>query len=204
MAELLRGADGKVYREQSDGDYVEFEVPPGHEVVDTAAGARLRKQQQLIIPGTEADIPAMRDQAEYERQREMSSSDDFFTRQRQDRQKLKRKEAVERQVQQMVGDRVDPGPSAGVRQVKDEQYMDLQRTYLQAAKEGRAKDCEFQPVSAYQHKVVRARPILKGEVGILNGTILVLEEGYGAGTLVQVSDEIRTETQDGEEADTRV
>jgi hypothetical protein len=172
--ELIKGGDGKWYRETESGD---FEL----------AEASVEK------PGDLPDV-SMRDAQEHERQRQGDSSREFFEKklgpQRDDRQRLKRMEAVQRQVESLVGDRVDPGASGGIRIIKDEEFTDFLAMYQRAVAKGEQKQCEFQPLNTYQHKVVRARPILKGEVGMVGAVILRLDVGYGEGNLIAVPEHI--------------
>lgn len=104
---------------------------------------------------------------------------------------LKRLDVLERQLQQMAIDRVSPVGVPCVQYIKDEQLEGYIKMYRQAVSEGRARQCEFQPLQAYMHKLQTAsgkiiRPLYEGEVGMLGSNILVLEEAYGSGNRSQV------------------
>lgn len=144
----------------------------------------------------------MRDRQEYERQREWNQTDDYFKRQaeereRSGRQKLKRAAAVQKVFENLVGSRVEPGASGSIEVIKDERYLELTRMYQRAVAKGEHKQCEFQPVGTYQQKVSRARPILKGEVGMIGSKILRLEVGYGEGAVINVPKQLEPESDRG-------
>lgn len=151
---IIRGADGKSYREMPKADG-SFEYIPIQ------------------------DVPT------HLRQIDDTSHVGFF--QRDDKQKLKRQEALTRQIQQ-AAQRVDPGPSSQykVRVIKDEEFFRLNKLYQDAVAKGEQNECDFQPLVTYQHKILRARPILQGEVGVYGNEILRLEAGYGSGNFAAV------------------
>lgn len=112
---------------------------------------------------------------------------DFF---RNQKQKVKRAGALTKAVE-LAAQRVSPGAHAGVRQVKDEEFFRLNKMYQDAFAKGEHRQCVFQPLSAYQHKITpKIRPILAGEIGVYGAQILTLEPGYGTGNLVQVPTQI--------------
>jgi hypothetical protein len=164
--EIIKGADGKWYRETESGDF---------ELVEA-------KQSEVTV----------RDPRVHEQQHRSGSHVDYFESKlgprdpRTDKHKLRRMEAIQRQVESLVGERVEPGANGGIRIIKDEEFMDFTAMYQRAVAKGEEKKCEYQPLATYQHKVVRARPILKGEVGMVGATILRLDVGYGEGTLIAV------------------
>lgn len=115
------------------------------------------------------------------------------------KQSLKRVDALERQLEQLAIDRVSPGGSPNVQIVKDSQLMDLNAEYTKAVQEGRvheyADEGGFMPFTSYAQKLItrsgkQIRPVLKGEVGMRGATIFVLEQGYGTGNLVAVTEQI--------------
>jgi hypothetical protein len=145
---------------------------------------------------------AVRDIMEAQRQADPMSHLERFSFMTRDgkvvRQHMKSLDALERVMRQFAVDRVSPGASPNVKQIKDVEFEALLATYQQARLEGREKECEFRPLNTYAHKLVTksgsiVRPLLKGEVGMIKATILVLEQGYGTGNFVQVSDDVTTE-----------
>lgn len=88
-----------------------------------------------------------------------------------------------------------------IRYIKDEQFLEymqgFQKETARLGRAPRAHEWDFQPLQAYERKLKRIRPIYKGEVGMNGSDILVLEAGYGTGTLVQVSEQL--EKPDAEE-----
>jgi hypothetical protein len=194
---FLQSADGKgFYRETADGSYEPFQVPRDKILVDRGSvrGLELLDRASDDHSGSSDSI---RDTEEYYRQRDNDSSKDFFSNPKNGKQKLKRQEAIQNQLVQMVSERVDPGPANNVEVIKDERYLEYTEMYQRAVAKGEQKHCEFQPLATYQLKVQRARPILKGEVGMIGSKILRLEAGYGEGTLIQVTKQIQKTTPSG-------
>ena len=140
---------------------------------------------------------AVKDQAEAQRQHEGDSHLRYFDNldkaSKGDpaaiKQDFKRQKILERKLNHMVVDMVMPcGPN--VETVKDEKFMSLMAEYQLAVKKGEAKNCDFQPLSTYQHKLTTKsgaviRPVFQGEVGMMGSKIICLEAGYGTG-LIQV------------------
>jgi hypothetical protein len=154
------------------------------------------QQKKLIVNGQEVDV---RDEDVYQQQKDPNSHLKYFEQNfsaADGKQKLKRMDKLTKQLEQLVSERVDPGASACIRIIKDEEYFRFNQMYMECVKADeldrgtRARDCEFQPLSTYQHKITRARPILKGEVGMHGNQILRLEPGYGEGQLVNVPEQL--------------
>jgi hypothetical protein len=124
----------------------------------------------------------------HQQQVEESSHLDFF---RNQKQKVRRPEALRRAIEQ-ASVRVDPGIRSGVRAIKDEEFFRLNKMYQDAVAKGEHRQCPFQPLTTYQLKLGKIRPILAGEIGVYGdpdgntAEILTLEMGYGKGQLVQV------------------
>lgn len=185
----VRGADGRMFEEipQPGGGFEYVEAPKGLSFTELPNGRFM----------------AIRDMAEAQHQRELDSHMRYFESLTHDSQRnpqgarhaMKRQEALQRQLEQLVIDRVSPPAGANIVKIKDEEFFARNEEYQAAAREGRGKECDFQPISTYQHKLVtksgkQIRPIFKGEVGMLKDKILVLEEGYGSGLLVGVAADI--------------
>jgi hypothetical protein len=143
---------------------------------------------------------AVRDLEEAQRQAEGSSHQRYFESLRQSddpkkvRQSLKRVDALQRQLEQLVIDRVSPSGVPHVEIIKDNQFMDLRAQYEAAVREGRQRESPFQPLTTYARKLITSsgkviRPLLAGEVGMRGSTILCLEPGYGQGDRVSVPKE---------------
>jgi len=107
------------------------------------------------------------------------------------KQRFRRVDQLQSLLTQITMDRMSPVGIPQVRYVKDEMFMDLMNMYKKATLDGKQKDCEFQPLNTYMHKLVlktgkQLRPVLVGEVGMIGPEILCLEQGYG-GTVFSVS-----------------
>lgn len=125
------------------------------------------------------------------------SHEDFF---RNQKQKAKRVGLMTQAIEQ-AAQRVSPGAHAGVRVVKDEEFFRLNKMYQDAYAKGEHRQCDFQPLSAYQHKLsANIRPILAGEIGVYGTEILTLEPGYGTGQLVQVPAQLEAKNVSGIES----
>lgn len=183
METVIKGADGKLYRNVGGDEYEPYTLPSGSEMVERSDGSCFVRE---VTDASEVVEVAMRDDAEYARQRDPRSSDEHF---RKQRQKVKRVEVMEKQAQQLAT-RVEPGPGAGVRYIKDEEALSLLEEHKEAHEKG--DGCDFQPLSTYAHKITKARPLLKGEVGVRGNEILCLEGGYGEGTLISVPTELNS------------
>lgn len=145
---------------------------------------------------------AVRDTAEAARQREMSSHERYFESIKNDqpadvRQRLRRQDALQRKLQVLSVERVDAPKIPEVRTIKDEQFADYMLAYAaetqrRGGKPPPAHEWDFQPLVAYQEKLTKhkIRPIYKGEVGVYGSDILVLEQGYGTGNQVQVTEQL--------------
>ncbi len=183
----VQSGDGKMYREvpRSDG---EFDYEPAdlglayHELPD-------------------GKFVAVRDTEEAIRQRESSSHKQFFDGLAKSddpkvvRRTLKKQEALQKQFERLAIDMVVPPTMPEVKQVKDGEFERFTSMYLQAVREGRQRECEFQPLQSYANKLVTSsgkvvRPLFKGEIGMIGSTILVLEAGYGTGSFAQVPSEV--------------
>lgn len=178
-----QGADGKQYVSvlfagEEEPSYVELEE-----------AKNLQGVQGLHVVFNGAKIPVA-DLKTFIEQRDPRSSDNQFGWNKESPQaqknKIKRTKQLQETVEGIAQPRVEPGAAPGIRVIKDEEYFRLNQMYRDALAKGEEKQCEFQPLSTYQHKVVKARPILKGEVGVQGSTILRLETGYGEGLLIQV------------------
>ena len=196
MAQKMLDPSGTLYVRGADGAFF-LEVPQPDGEMDYLPAEKGLSFQEL----PNGKFMAVRDMREAERAREGSSHLRYFESLKQSadpkqvRQTLKRQESLQRQFEQMAIDRVDPGGSPDVKQLKDGEFMRLTEQYAQACRERRQGECEFQPVQAYQHKLVTksgkiVRPLLKGEVGMIGSTILVLEAGFGTGNFVSVPEEV--------------
>lgn len=134
---------------------------------------------------------AVRSQEEYERQREPQSHEEFFEK-RDDRQKLRRQAVMERQMLQISMDRQQPNTGPNFLTIKDERLEGLMKEYREALRAGEPERAEFHPISHYARKLMTKsgkmlRPLYVGEVGMMrNGTIVVLERGFGTGCFSQV------------------
>ncbi len=181
---FVRGGDGQFYEERlvsggGDPDYVPAE--PGLSFQEMPNGKYI----------------AIRDLRTADQQREVSSHERYFQNLRESddprkqRQALKRLDKLQSQFEQMALDRASPSGVPNVEMVTDEKFMSMMEEYQRAVKAGCPKDCEFQPVTTYQAKLIRPdgrvlRQLYQGEVGIRGDTIVVLQEGYGTGTMVSV------------------
>lgn len=173
----IKGADGAFYVQNADGDYVRVVEMQ----VDPAQG-----QQPLVQMASPEDL------AKYSEQWEKGSHShvDFFKKKyANSRQKMKRAEVMQKELQKLT-QRADPSGIPQVRRVKDEKFEELSKMFMKAQKAGEAQHCPFQPLATYAHKIVKVRPILKGEIGVYGGDILCLEDGYGVGNTVAVSEDL--------------
>lgn len=150
------------------------------------------------MPG--GSFVAVRDVAEAQRQASPESHEAYFAARfgsdpREAKQRLKRQDVLERQLQQMAVDRASPVGHPRAERIKDEQLGELLGQYQKAASQGLEKECDFLPLSTYAHKLITpsgrvVRSLLQGEVGMRpDGTILVLEPGYG-GSVTAVKEEL--------------
>jgi hypothetical protein len=186
---LQRGASELRYVRGADGAFFQ-EVPRpggGFDYLPAEAGVD-------FAPAEDGYYVSVRDKAVAAEQASWSSHLDRFYDEKDGRlvkKNLKQLNALERQLQQMAIDRVSPIGIPGVRTIKDEQLEGFIKMYRQAVAEGRYKQCEFQPLQAYMHKLQTSsgkvvRPLYEGEVGMYGSDILVLEAPYGSGNRSQV------------------
>lgn len=179
----VRSGDGKFYLEvpKPDGgfDYIEETSVPAF--------------QEL----SNGKFIAVRDVEEMRRQQQGTSHLDYFHKlpgdTRDAKQRMKRQDKLEQQIAQLAIDRVSPGAHPNVKTITDNEFLAHQREYADASRQGRQRECDFQPLNSYVHKLVTKggkiiRPVLAGEVGMIGSTILTLQQGYGTGNLVTVSD----------------
>ncbi len=152
-------------------------------VVQKEDGKHYREIQRTNPDGsTDFEYIPIADLQVHEQQISEDSHQNFF---RDHKQKARRAEALSKAVMN-AAKRVNPGAHGGVRQVKDEEFFRLNKMYQDAVAKGEQRQCPFQPLTTYQMKIQRARPILAGEIGVYGAEILTLEPGYGSGQLVQV------------------
>jgi hypothetical protein len=166
----VRGADGRMY--------LEIPTPEGAKYAEAEKGLAFKE-----LPN--GKWMAVRDMDLYARQQMAGSHKDFFDA-KDAKHRMKRVDALEKQLQQMAIDRADPGISPNVKYVSDGEAERLLAEYAAAAREGRAKESQFQPMQAYAQKLITKsgkaiRPLLKGEIGMIGATIICLEAGYGTG-----------------------
>lgn len=112
------------------------------------------------------------------------------------RQQQRRSEAFEKLLTNvMTGPRVEPGGGPDFARVTWEEFETMHKEYQDAAKQNKAKDFEFQPLSAYIHKIVQRhddgsvkrviRQPFKNEAGVLtlrDGTtkiVILKDQGPG-------------------------
>lgn len=182
-----RAPDGKMYKELeapnagSDGLYEEAEA--GLDFVPA--------------PGREGMFLAARDAAEFARQMDGASHRAYFERLAADpdpraaRRAMKRQDAFQKQFERLALDRVVAPSGPKVEVVTDEKFLDLRAGYMKAQAEGKAHESEFQPLNTYVHKLTTSkgkviRPLYQGEVGMRGSTVVVLEAGYGVGSMISV------------------
>ena len=179
----VRSGDGKMYREvpRADGSFDYVEADPNQEYHELEDG-------RFVV---------MRDVEEAQRQRQASSHRRYFEALAADpktaRRTMKRQDALRRQLEQLVIDRAVPVMGPKIEFIKDEQFLALSEMYRRAVAAGQGRECEFQPLSTYAHKLTTksgavVRPLYQGEVGMKGDTIVCLEPGYGTGSTVQVGD----------------
>lgn len=166
----VRGVDGKMY--------LEVPTPEGTKYAEAEKGLSFKE-----LPN--GKWMAVRDMDLHARQQMAGSHKDFFDA-KEARHRMKRVDALERQLEQLAMDRADPGVSPNVKYVSDGEAERLLAEYSAAAREGRAKESSFQPLQAYGQKLITKtgkaiRPLLKGEIGMIGPTIVCLEQGYGTG-----------------------
>lgn len=178
MTELSKGADGKYYYDSGNGEYEEFVAPVGMRVVETGDGIK-------VVAGTEGneEVINLVDGAEYSRQRDETSSEEYF---RNKRQKLKRREALQRQFE-LMDLPVEPGVGCNIMYIKDEQFEELNLKYREAFARGEQTQSDFQPLISYRHQL--KRPVLAAEVGKIGEQIVCLEAGYG-GKIINVPEKL--------------
>lgn len=110
------------------------------------------------------------------------------------KQHLKKLSVLEKQMMSIQAVRQDDAPgAASVEVVTDEKFFELHETYKAAAARGEQNLVDFTPVAVYSARLMNKktgkmiRPLMRGEVGIRpNGTIVVLEKGFGSGNLIAV------------------
>lgn len=209
--ETEKGADGKTYWKSggvvapkvpsyvraNDGKmYLELEAP--------GAGSEGGLYQEaepglsfVPMPGVEGRFLAAKDAAEFARQSDGASHRAYFERLAADpdpraaRRAMKRQDEFQKQFERLALDRAMPPTGPKVERVTDERFMDLRSSYLKAQAEGKASECEFQPVNTYVHKLTTKsgktiRPLYVGEVGMRGSTVVVLEAGYAVGSSISV------------------
>lgn len=192
------------------GKFLEVPKPDGgFEYVKAEAGLQFR---EITAGPNMGKYIAVRSEEEARRQADGKSHMDHFgkmlvdgeiktTDPRVARQKLKRLDAIERQLATAVFDRVTPGASPNVRTIKDSEFERLHAEYKDAVQRGRPSESSFTPLTAYARKLITSsgkilRHAFAGEVGMQGDTILILEQGYGTGNLVSVSAAVERD-QDG-------
>ncbi len=111
----------------------------------------------------------VRDKEEHQTQRKDDSHLRFFK--DNPKQKARRSDAIQKRFETLVLDRADPGFHPDVKQVSDKQFIEDLRL-----------NPKFKPLNTYIHKLKTSsgkvvRPVLKGEVGMIDATIYVLEGG---------------------------
>jgi hypothetical protein len=211
MTEYIKGADGKFYVESNDHEGAGF-VEVQSEVLPTGEAVVRRDGKQFLLKeykgGMIAEIE-VKDTATYLEQRNLRSSDDFLQpkfnadpNSKEGKQKIKRMDVMQQQLNQMVQDQAEP-VMAECRRITDEQFLDYNRAYQAAVAAGTQDDSEFQPLNTYRDRIKRARQIFKGEVGVRceggvrairagkRVEILVLEQGFGSGNLISVPGEVK-------------
>lgn len=125
----------------------------------------------------EDDSVSVRNEDEFIAQHNARSHEKFFS--AENKQKLRRKELLERQMVEMVTGLADHPKGPQFRTISDESF-----TKLMTGGEEVWKSEHFTPVAKYAVKVMKLRPLYKGEVGIVErpgqpAFFLVLEEGFG-------------------------
>lgn len=192
----VRDGQGKFHMEvpRPGGGFEYVEADPGLHFREMSAGPH------------EGKFMAVRDEAEARRQADGHSHANHFgkslvdgelltTDPRVAKQKIKRLDAIERQLALAVFDRATPGASPNVRTIKDSEFEKLHEEYRMAVAAGRPSESSFVPLTAYARKLVTSkgkilRHAFAGEVGMQGDQILILEKGYGTGTLAAVAEEI--------------
>lgn len=183
----VRSGEGKMYKEiprpGSDGEFDYVEADPTQSYVELPNGKYV----------------TMADSEEAARQRMAGSHRRYFDNLEQDpkaaKRNMKRREILQRQLEQIAIDRVTPPTGPNVEIVKDERALELLAQYRIAHAAGKGKECEFQPFSVYQSKLVTSsgrvvRPPYQGEVGMLGSRVICLESGYGTGAFAAVGAQI--------------
>lgn len=189
-SKYVQGADGHIYEETINPSNLQKE----HRKVE-AQGVELVNGELLPI----------RDVAERNRQNDASldtgSHLDFFKNKkrlhrpiitsssgmtdvaagsvRDDRQALRRQQALQEAVETAAMSRPEIGSGPNIRRVSDKDFFEMQ------------KDPEFMSLAKYAHKLTTSsgkviRPVLAGEVGMYKDKICILEDAekfYGSGTL---------------------
>ena len=138
----------------------------------------------------------MRDVQEFERQRDELNPSQYLSQLTDDpmeaKRAMRRIDAFQAGFEDLTLSRVTHPGGKDVEVIKDEKYFELQAAYTSAITKGeKVPESEFRPLSTYAHKLTLKngkviRPLYKGEVGMRGSTVLVLQEGYGTGTLLQV------------------
>jgi len=175
----------KYYEMAADGKfYLVLEDEDGNPVYEPAD-----ESLNLVEIGKTGKFIEARDLAELAKQRAADSHKDYFEDPTKAKQRMKSQEALARQLDVLSTDMRVPPTGPNVRYIKDEEFLELRKTYEKAHAVGQERDCDFQPLSSYHHKLTTKsgtiiRPVFQGEVGMEGHTILCLEEGYGKGTMV--------------------
>lgn len=199
------------YVDGGDGKYLEVRKPDGSfEYVRAEPGLQFREIQAGPNMGK---YLAVRSEDEARRQAAGQSHANHFGKMLVDgelktadprvaRQKLKRLDAIERQLATAVLDRATPGASPNVRTIKDSEFERLHAEYKAAVAAGRPHESSFVPLTVYARKLITSsgkilRHAFAGECGMQGDTILILEQGYGTGNLVPVSEAIERDQSGG-------
>jgi hypothetical protein len=206
--DYVRGAEGKFYLEVEGPDGTCEYIPADPEIQEFVA---LMDAHGMAT----GRYRAVRDRAEYARQREETSHKAFFglDPDHMDPQKARQRMRSVDQLSQKFAlavseERAAPGGGGYKFEiVKDEVATELMLAAQRAVQSGTPQSqLDFIPFSLYGHKLVtkggrQLRQVFKGEVGTRpDGTIVCLEKGYGEGNTVQsagVPEGAKVEQKDG-------
>jgi hypothetical protein len=199
--EILAGMDalhtsGEMqYVRSGDGSfYLEMRKPDGSQgYVPAETGLEFKE-----LPN--GKYVAVRDSAEMQRRQQGQSHVEFFQNKggisedgkfKDAKNSMRRQNLLQKQMTQMLSERVAPPIGPQTETIKDGQFLDLQRQYVEAQARGEGHLCDFQPLSSYVNKLTTStgkviRPLYKGEVGMKGSTVVVLEGGYGTGVFSSV------------------
>lgn len=172
-AQYVRSGDGKFYLEVRNPN-------GGTEYLQAEPGLAFREMSN-------GKFQAIRSVEQYEKMRDPESHKAFFTDEKGAKNTMKRQSLLEKQLQNLMIERVSPPPiGPRLEVIKDEHLEALQKEYQQAVAAGEPHLSEFQPLSSYAHKLITRsgkviRPLYQGEVGMKGSTVVVLERGYGTG-----------------------